>query len=57
MKSNKSNKGLLIGGGILAAGAAAYFLLQKTEAVKALNVNVTKLDYNRTTKTLLFLLE
>ena len=46
----KSNKGLLIGGGILAAGAAAYFLLQKKEAIKALNVNVTKLDFNRSTK-------
>jgi len=46
----KSNKGLLIGGGIVAAGAAAYFLLQKKEAIKALNVNVTKLDFNRSTK-------
>lgn len=46
----KSNKGLLIGGGIVAAGAAAYFLLQKKEAIKALNVNVTKLDFNRLTK-------
>lgn len=46
----KSNKGLLIGGGIVAAGAAAYFLLQKKEAIKALNVNVTKIDFNRSTK-------
>ena len=27
-----------------------YFLLQKKEAIKALNVNVTKLDFNRSTK-------
>ena len=46
----KSNKTLLIGGGILAAGAAAYFLLRKKEAIAALNVNVVKLDYNRSTK-------
>jgi LEA14-like dessication related protein len=46
----KSNKGLLIGGGILVTATAAYFLLQKKEAIKALNVNVTKLDFNRSTK-------
>jgi LEA14-like dessication related protein len=46
----KSNKGLLIGGGILAAGTAAYFLFRKKEAIKALNVNVVKLDFNKSTK-------
>jgi LEA14-like dessication related protein len=46
----KSNKDLLIGGGILAAGTAVYFLLRKKEAIAALNVNVTKIDYNRSTK-------
>jgi LEA14-like dessication related protein len=48
MKSKKTNKGLLIGGGVLAA--IAYFLFKKQEAVKSLNVNVTKIDYNRSTK-------
>jgi LEA14-like dessication related protein len=46
----KSNKGLLIGGGILAAGAVGYFLLRKKEAIASLNVNVTKLDFNKSTK-------
>jgi LEA14-like dessication related protein len=43
----KSNKKFLIGGGILAAGAISYFLFRKKEAIQALNVNVTKIDYNK----------
>ena len=46
----KSNKELLIGGGIAAAGAVAFFLLQKRKTIKALNVNVTKVDFNSATK-------
>jgi LEA14-like dessication related protein len=43
----KSNKKFLIGGGILAVGAISYFLFRKKEAIQALNVNVTKIDYNK----------
>lgn len=46
----KLNKALLIGGGIAAAGAVAFFLLQKRKTIKALNVNVTKVDFNSATK-------
>jgi len=50
MSSKKSNKVLLIVAGIAGATAVVYFLFQKKEAIKALNVNVTKLDFNRSTK-------
>jgi LEA14-like dessication related protein len=46
------NKGILIGGAVVAAGAAAYFIYNKKAAVKSLNVNVTKVDFNRKTKNL-----
>lgn len=45
------NKGLIIGGGILAAGAIAYFVFRKKEAIESLNVNVVKIDYNKKSKT------
>jgi LEA14-like dessication related protein len=41
------NKIYIIGGSLLAAGAIAYWVLRKKEAISALNVNVTKLDYNK----------
>jgi LEA14-like dessication related protein len=46
----KTNNILLIGGGIALAGGIAYFIYNKKGAVKALNVNVTKLDYNSSSK-------
>lgn len=48
----KTNNILLIGGGLALAGGIAYFIYNKSGAVKALNVNVTKLDYNRSSKTI-----
>jgi LEA14-like dessication related protein len=43
----RSDKKLLIGVGVVAAGAITYFIFRKKEAIKALNVNVTKIDYNK----------
>lgn len=41
------NKVYIIGGSILAAGALAYYFFRKKEAIASLNVNVTKIDYNK----------
>jgi LEA14-like dessication related protein len=51
MKSKKKqNQILFISLGVAGAGALAYFLVQKKEAIKSLNVNVTKIDYNKSNK-------
>lgn len=46
----KTNKNIFIGVGALVAGAIAFFVFRKKEAIKALNVNVTKVDFNKQTK-------
>jgi LEA14-like dessication related protein len=50
IRKMKNNKIFLIGGGVLTAGVIAYFLYQKKQAIKSLNVNVTKVDYNKSTR-------
>lgn len=43
-------KNLLIGGGLLAAGFVAYKLFNKSQAIKSLNVNISKIDWNKQDK-------
>jgi LEA14-like dessication related protein len=48
--NSMKNKGIIIGGAVVAAGAAAYYIYQKKSAVTALNVNISKVDFNKQSK-------
>lgn len=54
--NNMKNKGILIGAGVVAVGAVAYYVYQKKGAVTSLNVNVTKVDFNSKTKNIVVFL-
>jgi LEA14-like dessication related protein len=57
MAKTKTSTKLLIGGAsIAAAGAAVYYIYQKKQAVASLNVNISKVDFNKQKKTLVVFL-